>query len=233
VNRALRAAAMGVLLLSPIALSACSAGQVSQTAAENRDKVGGLANVGDIAIRQAQLAYPVGGSYAAGGDARLLAAIVNTGADPDTLVSITGDEIGGAEVTAAGTPTTAAPTTTTAAPTTPTTTAAPTAGAPTTAPAPTTPAPTTAAPTTAPGSGPLNVPIPGNTNVYIGGSGPTITLTGLSRTVTPGDTIEVTMTFQRAGDVPVQLVVATPPRDIPRGEPFDFEQTSPPARQGA
>jgi copper(I)-binding protein len=227
VNRALRAAAMGVLLLSPVALSACSAGQVSQTAAENRDKVGGLANGGDIAIREAQLAYPVGGSYAAGSDARLVAAIVNTGPDPDTLVSITGDEIGGAQVTAAGTPTmtTAAPTTTAAT----TTTGAPTAGVPTTTAAPTTAAPTT----TAPSAGTLNVPIPGNSNVYIGGSGPTITLTGLSRAVTPGDTITVTMTFQRAGDVPVQLVVATPPRDIPRGEPFDFEQTSAPARQGA
>jgi copper(I)-binding protein len=226
---------MGVLLLSPIALSACSAGQVSQTAAENRDKVGGLANVGDIAIREAQLAYPVGGSYAAGSGARLVAAIVNTGADPDTLVSITGDEIGGAEVTAAGTPTTTTATTTTAAPTTtgaPTTSGAPTTGVPTTTPAPTTAAPTTAAPTTAP-SGTLDIPIPANTNVYIGGSGPTVTLTGLSRAVTPGDTIEVTMSFQRAGDVPVQLVVATPPRDIPRGEPFDFEQTSAPARQGA
>src|SRR3712207_9405987 len=40
VNRALRAATMGVLLLSPVALTACSAGQVPQTATQNRDKVG-------------------------------------------------------------------------------------------------------------------------------------------------------------------------------------------------
>src|SRR5688500_6382196 len=40
VNRALRAATMGVLLLPPVALSACSAGQVTQTATQERDKVG-------------------------------------------------------------------------------------------------------------------------------------------------------------------------------------------------
>ena len=39
-NRALRAATIGVLLLSPAALSACSAGQVTQTASQNRDKTG-------------------------------------------------------------------------------------------------------------------------------------------------------------------------------------------------
>ena len=57
-NRALRAATMGVLLLSPVALSACSAGQVTQTATQERDKTGAQAQVGDITLRQVQLAYP-------------------------------------------------------------------------------------------------------------------------------------------------------------------------------
>ena len=38
----------GVLLLSPLAFSACSAGQVTQTASQERDKVGAMAEVGDI-----------------------------------------------------------------------------------------------------------------------------------------------------------------------------------------
>ena len=50
-NRALRAATMGVLLLSPVALSACSAGQVTQTATQERDKTGAQAQVGDITVR--------------------------------------------------------------------------------------------------------------------------------------------------------------------------------------
>ena len=45
-NRALGAATAGVLLLSPLALSACSAGQVTQTATQQRDKVGAMAQVG-------------------------------------------------------------------------------------------------------------------------------------------------------------------------------------------
>jgi hypothetical protein len=51
VNRALRAATMGVLLLSPVALSACSAGQVTQTATQERDKVGAMGQVGDLTLR--------------------------------------------------------------------------------------------------------------------------------------------------------------------------------------
>src|SRR5688500_1080100 len=58
VNRALRAATMGVLLLSPVALSACSAGQVTQTASQERDKVGAMAQVGDLTIRAVQLVSP-------------------------------------------------------------------------------------------------------------------------------------------------------------------------------
>jgi hypothetical protein len=45
VKRALRAAIVGVALFSPVALSACSAGQVTQTATQERDKVGAMAQV--------------------------------------------------------------------------------------------------------------------------------------------------------------------------------------------
>ena len=66
-NRALRAATMGVLLLSPVVLSACSAGQVTQTATQQRDKTGAQAQVGDLSQRHAQLlriaCHLVGGSY--------------------------------------------------------------------------------------------------------------------------------------------------------------------------
>ncbi|RBY83448.1 copper chaperone PCu(A)C [Blastococcus sp. TF02A-30] len=97
-NRALRAATMGVLLLSPVALSACSAGQVTQTATQERDKTGSMAQVGDITLRQVQLAYPRGGAYEAGDDAELQMAIVNTGQETDTLVSVEGEGFGDAEL---------------------------------------------------------------------------------------------------------------------------------------
>jgi copper(I)-binding protein len=98
VNRALRAATMGVLLLSPVALSACGSGQVTQTATQERDKTGAQAQVGDITLRQVQLAYPSGGIYQAGDDARLIATIVNSGARTDTLTGVSGQGFASAEI---------------------------------------------------------------------------------------------------------------------------------------
>ena len=97
-NRALRAATMGVLLLSPVALSACSAGQVTQTATQERDKTGAQAQVGNISLRQAELLHPRGGSYERGDDADLQVAIINGGTEPDTLVRVGGDGFGSAEI---------------------------------------------------------------------------------------------------------------------------------------
>ncbi len=59
-NRALRAATVGVLLFSPLAITACSAGQVNQTSTQLRDKVGPMVQVGDLLLRGVQLAYPPG-----------------------------------------------------------------------------------------------------------------------------------------------------------------------------
>ena len=97
-NRALRAATIGVLLLSPVVLSACSAGQVTQTATQERDKTGAQAQVGNISLREVQLVSPRGGTYEQGDDAELQVAIVNGGADADTLVSVDGDGFGSAEI---------------------------------------------------------------------------------------------------------------------------------------
>ena len=96
-NRALRAATMGVLLLSPVVLSACSAGQVTQTATQERDKVGAMAQAGDLTIRAVRLESPRGGTYDSGDDAELQVAIVNAGEEPDALVGISGEGFGDVE----------------------------------------------------------------------------------------------------------------------------------------
>ena len=90
-NRALGAATMGVLLLSPLALSACSAGQVTQTASQNRDKVGAMAEVGDLTLRAVEFESPRGGSYDDGDDADLRLVIANSGREDDTLTEISGE----------------------------------------------------------------------------------------------------------------------------------------------
>ncbi|SDX71140.1 Protein of unknown function [Modestobacter sp. DSM 44400] len=183
-NRALRAAAMGVLLLTPTALSACSAGQVAQTAEQIRDQDGGQARAGDIAILSARLAYPVSGEYQEGGDARLVLAIANNGQTDDTLVSVEGEGFDGVKATGTG----------------------------------------EAAPAASPaaGSGDLDLLIPADSNVYVGGDGPVVTLTGLSGSLAPGQALDVTMTFEEAGEVPVQVLVGVSSRDVPRGKPFGF-----------
>jgi copper(I)-binding protein len=101
VNRALRAATMSVLLLSPVALSACSAGQVTQTATQERDKVGGSAKSGGITVRAATLEHPRGGAFDAGDDVDVRMAIINSAAESDTLVAIDGEGFGEAEISGA------------------------------------------------------------------------------------------------------------------------------------
>ena len=102
-NRALRAVTLGVLLVAPIALTACSAGQVTQTETQARDHTGPMAEVGDLSLRGVQLAYPTGGSYAEGDDAELQMAIVNRGDEDDALVDVTGENFDGFRITGGGT----------------------------------------------------------------------------------------------------------------------------------
>jgi copper(I)-binding protein len=233
VNRALRAAVIGVLLIAPVTLSACSAGQVNQTSAQNRDKVGATARVGDITLRGVELAFPRGGSYAKGSDAVLDAAIVNAGAQDDTLVSITGPGISGVAVTgtgsqatfATGGPAAAATGTaatggaaTSGAATTTTGAAATTGATPTTGAATT----TAALPTEAPSSS-AGIKIPGHTVVYFGLNAPHVTLTGLTRSLNAAQTLRLTFTFQRAGAVTIDAIVATPSSPVANSSTFDFE----------
>jgi copper(I)-binding protein len=179
---------MSALLLSPVALTACSAGQVAQTAQQNRDKVGAQVNVGNLYLREVQLPYPVGGVYASGQDARLLAGIVSTSAADDTLTSITGTDFDSVQVVD------------------PTATAAAATGA-------------------AAAGARLNIAVPAQGTVFLGnGTGPAVTLVGLSRKLTVGDYVKVTFTFEQAGKVTIPVPVAPSAREVPRGNAYDFQQ---------
>lgn len=95
--RAPRAAAIGALLLAPVVLSACSAGQVTQTNTQEQN-FGGQIDQGPLSLRALELPYPTGGTYPSGSDARLLGAVVSTADTPDTLVGISGDDFTDVEV---------------------------------------------------------------------------------------------------------------------------------------
>jgi copper(I)-binding protein len=192
VNRALRAATMGVLLLSPIALSACSAGQVTQTAGQERDKVGAMAEVGDIKLRAVEFAYPRGGVYEDGDDVELRLSLVNDDTEADTLTGISGDGFGDVEID------------------------------------------DSTATTTGSGSGASSseLEIPAGGVVHVDGEEVTITLTDLDQSMTTGQSLELTFTFENAGEVTLPVTVATPDDALPRDEGFNFHQEEG-AEQGA
>jgi copper(I)-binding protein len=184
VNRAPRAAALGVLLLSPLALGACSAGQVTQTATQEQN-LGNQADVGALNLRAVALPYPTGGVYPAGGEARLLAAVASNSATDDTLVSVEGEGFDSVEVVD------------------PTATTSPAAGAA--------------------AGGTVDLTVPAGGTLYIGnGDGPSVTLVGLADQVGVGQYVDVTFTFQQAGEVSMQVPVGVASRDLPRGDAFDF-----------
>jgi copper(I)-binding protein len=239
VNRALRAAAIGVLLIAPVTLSACSSGQVNQTSSQNRDKVGATARVGDITLREMEIAFPRGGRYPRGSDAVLNGAVVNSGGADDTLVSITGDGITGVDVTGTGAQATfptggpAAATTGTGSPATGTGAGATTGAATDTSGAAatgtgataTTGAATTTSeplPTEAPSSS-VGIKIPANSVAFLGQNVPHVTLTGLTSPLNAAQSLRLTFTFQRAGTVTVDVIVASPTSPVPNNSTFNFE----------
>jgi copper(I)-binding protein len=204
VNRALGAATAGVLLLSPLALSACSAGQVTQTNTQERDKVGAMAQVGDITVRAVELESPRGGGgYEAGDDAEMTLAIVNSGQEADTLVEVDGEGFGDAEIQSSGSPDTGA-----------------NSGSSTSV------GGTTTSGTAGSGSnaGSDEIEIPSDTTVFVDGDEASITLTDLDESLNVGQYIEVTLSFENAGDVTVLVTVANPEDVEERGEAFDFHE---------
>jgi copper(I)-binding protein len=203
VNRALRAATVGVLLFSPLVITACSAGQVNQTSTQLRDKVGPAVQVGDLELRGIQLAYPTAGSYSAGDNAVLQMGIVNSGSEDDALTGIQGTGFAEVRVTGASSGTVVA---------------SPSAGAATTTPP---------APATSSGGGrALDITIPAGSAVFLGENAPTVTLVSLSQDLTPAQSMELTFTFERAGDVTVDVPVAVPASNVPQTSTFNFEPDS-------
>ena len=216
-NRAKRTAVMGALVIAPVALGACSAGQVSQTGTQDRDKVGPQAQVEDILLRQVLIAYPEEGRYEEGDDAELIVTIVNASNSDDTLTGIEGEGFSGFEI--AGTA--PAPSPSSPAGNQPTATPTPgTTGATPAAP-PTAATPTSASPSA---SSQLSLDLPADTALYIGREdGAAISLQDLAEPLTAGQNLSLTFTFEQAGEITVQALVAGPQEEIERGEPFHFD----------
>ncbi|CCH27739.1 hypothetical protein ABZ816_07290 [Actinosynnema sp. NPDC047251] len=75
-----------------LAAAGCSAGQITQTDQQVAAVNGAQGQAGDIAVRDAQLLFPVAeGYYHEGDDAPVVVVIANNGTAADKLVSVTAD----------------------------------------------------------------------------------------------------------------------------------------------
>ncbi|WP_167460505.1 hypothetical protein [Nocardia brasiliensis] len=189
-----------------IALTGCSAGQISQTADQVAAINGNHADIGKIALRNVHIVFPAHGSEytnAKGGKAVIALSIVNNSPSvPDELTSISTD-LGTVKITPAAGQSTVklAPQQTVVAAAAPTAHDAPAGDAhatpatdkPTTSAAPSTPADTHGAgePATA---DPAAEPI-------------LLEITGLTKDIGPGLTYTVTFNFKQNGTVQVQVPV--------------------------
>lgn len=73
------------LVASAVAVTGCSAGQITQTATQIAAVNGESAEAGPLRISNATLAYPEGGYWAAGSDVPLTMSISNNGGKDDVL----------------------------------------------------------------------------------------------------------------------------------------------------
>ncbi len=202
-NRAVWSATVVLLLLSPVALAGCSAGQVTQTATQARDATGGTGRVGDVSIHAVQLVHPPGGVYEVGDDVEVTMAIVNSGRVDDRLVDVTGADFGAATVDAS--PATAG--------------TAPDTFSPGPGPAGSL---TLSAQPPAAESTAVDVLVPAREAVFLGTGAPSVVLTGLTRRLDAAQSVELTLTFAEAGRTTVPAIMGPPPGVLPRGPAVDF-----------
>lgn len=209
---------IGAAMIGVLALAGCGSGQIAQTS-EQVAAVGGVnGGSGSVLVRDAQIEFgeKIEGAnvYARGADAPLKMSIVNTGPDGDRLtsatssaaesVTVTGDaEVPGGQVLAvegepAAAPTTAAPGATEA----DTPGAAEVGGA---APGEGEAPATTSAAT--PSATPGETRVAGEANIV---------LTGLREDVRAGLTYPLVLTFERAGEIRLDVPVGNPaePREV-------------------
>lgn len=214
-----RPALLLVAAASAVALvSGCSAGQITQTATKEPSVPGVNVDVGTIGIRNAIVIYPPTGAWDVGATVPLQMRLVNTGSEADTLARYAVDpefaesvELDTAPASPSGTPSPsgsghASPSGSTS----PSGTATPSAPATSVTPSAT---PTGSA---APGQQGRTVAVPPATVVALDPSGQHLALVKLKKKLFTGDEVEVTLTFEKAGEVTLTLPVAPPPSPLPR-----------------
>jgi copper(I)-binding protein len=217
------AVALGVSAL--LGIVGCSSGQVAQTAEMEPAVNGNSGQVGTIALRDVQVAFPESGEpYKAGEDAPLQLSIVNTGGQDDELVGVTSPA---GEVELIGNPAIPAGTTlqvvlpdenTSASETTTTTESSGTSESPETA-------GSEAPGTESSESEVTSTESPAETEAVAPPVVGTMSLviTGLSADLPYGKNVPVTFEFASAGTITLQLPIGAPATPRPEAEVIEEE----------
>lgn len=177
-----------VIIVSLLAATGCSAGQVAQTATQVITQEGANAERGGVAVRGALIPTPLRGAYKTGEQAPLYLAIATEEGAGDTLVTVTSEAA--ASVVLIRSPFDAAGS-------------------------------AAATPTPSAGSGGTELVIGSGTLILLTQGMSYLQLQALTDDLTPGDTVSVTFSFARAGEITLDVPVATPDTPGPRLKPTE------------
>ncbi len=167
----------------------CSAGQVAATAKDVAAIEGSGAYRGGLAVRDVRIATPPTGSYRAGDDAPLYGSITTDASTTDTLVGIRAAAATGVSVVHV-------------------------LGGSASGVLPASPSAVSSAT-----SGALNLKLTYDSLLVYKDGGDFLQLHGLTRDLVPGQTVTMTFTFAQAGDITLQVPVATSNIPEPRLSP--------------
>lgn len=226
-----------------LALAGCSAGQVTQTDTQVATVDGASGNVGSIAVRDAQFAFPVSGhDYQAGDEAPVVVTIVNNGTDADKLLSVSGEvgtaELGGdvdlepqtsvaslfADLDRSGSAHSTPSVTATSAPSGSSSAPSSSSDSSTTTGAPsTTGSPSSATSSVTGSSSPTSGVSTPASNRPTSSAEPTVLgkvqiVVKLTKELRPGHTAKVTLLFEKAGPITLDLPIGADPKPRPEGK---------------
>jgi hypothetical protein len=190
--------ALGVGLAVVGATAGCAAGQIAQTAQQVAAVDGAEGHVGPIALRTVKLQYPQGGRYREGQSARLNLVMANQSDQDDTLVAVRTDAAGNVTFSPGSSLSDGA------------------SGSPS--------ASATGSPSPS-GGGTTSIPVGANRSVVAFADGPVITLVGLKQDLLAAETIPVTFSFEKAGDITLSVPVAVSLSEVPQPTPIDVSPT--------
>jgi len=206
-----RLVAGSALVAALLALSACGAGQLAQTAQQQSAIAGvnGEAGDGRVALRNALIPFDGSQGFQQGGNAPMAISIFNNGLNTVKLVDVSAADTAADVVLVGGAATNLAPSPS-APPPSPAATGSPSAtGSPTAAPSPTAATP--------PGQTSFSITIEsGGYAVLTQQNGTYLQLVGLKKALAPGDTVPVIFTFDDGSTANLTLPVGPATAAVPR-----------------